>query len=540
MDAMTITTKEYSAMKGLPKKVESVCPECGKVLEAEHYEKDGKVYSKKTCPEHGEFDCLIWSSVEQYLRAETYAKDGIGLENPDDTTAKGSNVIIKIGDKPVSLKSSTSLANIDLTNRCNMTCPICFAEANSAGYVYEPSFDQVMAMLKTLRDEKPIKCTAVQFSGGEPTIYPRFVDVIKAAKDMGFAQVQVATNGIEFAKSVEFCQKVKDAGLNTIYLSFDGVTDEPYIQARNRKMFHVKLQVLDNLRKIEHPPSVVLVPTIVKGVNDHQIGDIIKFAFDNSDIIRGVNFQPVSFTGRITREELEKGRYTIPDLMRDVQEQTGYAKPDDWFPVPVVSSVSKYASAYLGRPMVTFTAHPHCGMATYILKGEDGEYVPMPRFIDVKKFVMGLDELADAMEKARFKKWQLFKLVGLLNTCIDEDKMPKGMKKKDIVRLIKGVMSDSSKKTLAGFSWNAMYIGAMHFQDAYNYDIERVERCAIHYVTPDLRVIPFCAYNGGPYYRMEIEKKYSMPIAEWKEKHKEEAKSLENALIVPEDQRPDQ
>ena len=111
---MTITTKEYSAMKGLPKKVESVCPECGKVLEAEHYEKDGKVYSKKTCPEHGEFDCLIWSSVEQYLRAETYAKDGIGLENPDDTTAKGSNVIIKIGDKPVSLKSSTSLANIRL------------------------------------------------------------------------------------------------------------------------------------------------------------------------------------------------------------------------------------------------------------------------------------------------------------------------------------------------------------------------------------------------------------------------------------------
>ena len=175
-----------------------------------------------------------------------------------------------------------------------------------------------------------------------------------------------------------------------------------------------------------------------------------------------------------------------------------------------------------------------------LIKEEDGEYVPMPRFIDVKKFVMGLDELADAMEKARFKKWQLFKLVGLLNTCIDEDKMPKGMKKKDIVRLIKGVMSDSSKKTLAGFSWNAMYIGAMHFQDAYNYDIERVERCAIHYVTPDLRVIPFCAYNGGPYYRMEIEKKYSMPIAEWKEKHKEEAKSLENALIVPEDQRPDQ
>lgn len=537
---MVITTKAYSASKGLPKKVESVCPECGKVLVAEHYEKDGKVYSKKTCPEHGEFDALIWSSVEQYLRAEYYAADGIGLQNPDDTTAKNDNVIIKIGEKPVSLKSGTSLANVDLTNRCNMTCPICFADANHAGYVYEPTFDEVVAMLQTLRDEKPIKCTAVQFSGGEPTIYPRFIDVIKKAKELGFAQVQCASNGIEFAKSVEFCQKVKDAGLNTIYLSFDGISDEPYIQARNRKMFHVKLKVLENLRQIEHPPSVVLVPTLVKGVNDHQIGGIIKFAFENSDIIRGVNFQPVAFTGRITREELEKGRYTIPDLMNDVKAQTGYVEPDEWFPVPVVAAVSKFASAYLGKPMVTFTAHPHCGMATYVFKGEDGEYVPMPRFIDVKTFVTELDKIADEVEGAKFKKLKLLKLIKLLNRCVDESKMPKGMTKKSLVKLMKGVMSDSSKTTLAGFSWNAMYLGAMHFQDAYNYDIDRVERCAIHYVTPDLRVIPFCAYNGGPNYRMEIEKKFSVPIAEWKERHKEEAKALEQALIVPEDQRPDQ
>ena len=105
--------------------------------------------------------------------------------------------------------------------------------------------------------------------------------------------------------------------------------------------------------------------------------------------------------------------------------------------------------------------------------------------------------------------------------------------------VLSGITGDSTKKTLAKFSWKNMYIGAMHFQDAHNYDLERVCRCSVHYATPDMRVIPFCAYNGGPEYRMEVEKKYSMPIAEWKEKHKEEAKALEQALIVPEDQRPD-
>ena len=123
--------------------------------------------------------------------------------------------------------------------------------------------------------------------------------------------------------------------------------------------------------------------------------------------------------------------------------------------------------------------------------------------------------------------------------CSSDLGLPDGMTKKDFKALIRSLISDESKKTLAKFSWRTMFIGGMHFQDSYNYDIQRVERCAIHYATPDLRVIPFCAYNSGPEYRQEIEAKYSIPLAEWKEKHKNEAKALEDALIVPEDQRPD-
>jgi uncharacterized radical SAM superfamily Fe-S cluster-containing enzyme len=539
---MAVTTTDYSNEKGLPKKVRSICPECGKVIDAEYYEKDGKVLSKKTCPVHGEFNDVIWSSAKLYLHAEEYAADGIGLIDPDDkvtVNADTENVHIMVDTVRLDMKSCTALANVDLTNRCNMHCPICFANANDAGYVYEPEYDQVIAMLKTLRDEKPIRCTAVQFAGGEPTIYPKFVEVVKAAKDMHFAQVMVASNGIEFAKSVDFCKRVKEAGLNTIYLSFDGVTNDVYVRARGRKMFDVKKKVLDNLRQLDHPPSVVLVPTIVRGLNDNQIGDIIKFAFDNADIVRGVNFQPVSFTGRITKEELEEGRFTLTDLVDRVEKQTGYANDGDWYPVPVVAPISKFASVIMGQNKVTFTAHPHCGLATYLFQDSKGNVIPVPRFLDVKRFVKGISALADKAEKSKHKKYYVWKSAMLMYKCVYGDKLPEGLTKRKLVGVLRNVMSDKSKKTLANFSWKMMYIGGMHFQDSYNYDLSRVERCAIHYVTPDLRVIPFCAYNSGPDYRVEIEKKFSVPLADWKAKHAEEAKSIDEALIIPEDQKPE-
>ena len=541
---MTATMQDYAIKKGLPKQTGSVCPECGKYLDATLFEKDGKVYMDKTCPEHGKFCDVYWSDLELYLKAEKYAHDGIGLCNPSDKSlGQGENVHIFVDGKRVDMLSCSALANIDLTNRCNMNCPICFANANQAGYVYEPDFETICKMLDALRVEEPIKCTAVQFSGGEPTVYPKLVEVIKAAKERKFAQVQVATNGIEFSKNYEFLKACSQAGLNTLYLSFDGVSDDIYIQARDRKMFNVKLKVIDNCRKLKEDigkcPSIVLVPTVVKGVNDHQIGDMVKFAFDNSDVIRGINFQPVAFTGRITREEVSKGRFTLPDLVKAFEEQTGYTTKDDWYPVPVVAPVSSFASILLDQNKVTFTTHPHCGIATYIFMDGEGNAVPFPRFVDVDKFSEGLTEICDKVDKSMFKKLYVLKLVKLLNNCVIEDKLPGGMSKKQFVNTIKDVMSDKSKKTLAAFSWKMMFFGGMHFQDSFNYDVERVRRCAVHYITPDCQVIPFCAYNGGPEYRESVEKKFSIPLADWKAKNKKEAADLEAAMIVPDDQKPD-
>ncbi|RLF72720.1 MAG: radical SAM protein, partial [Thermoplasmata archaeon] len=238
-----IIVQKSALPKGLPKKTTSLCPVCKKIIPATIYEENGKVMYKKTCPEHGEFKDIYFGDVESYLRLERWSVDGIGVNNPNTETRKGHP--FDCGLCPYHL-SHTALANLDLTNRCNLKCPICFANANAAGYVYEPTLDEVKKMLKMLRDEQPVPTPAVQFAGGEPTIYPHFLEAVKAASEMGFAQVQVATNGIRLAYDPSFAQAMVDAGMHTVYLQFDGFKEETYIKARGRKdMLKIKLLAIE-------------------------------------------------------------------------------------------------------------------------------------------------------------------------------------------------------------------------------------------------------------------------------------------------------
>jgi len=506
--------KESALKKGLPKETQSLCPECRKVIPARIFESGGKVLMEKNCPQHGKVTDVYWSDVDLYLKAEKFAYDGTGITNALIQNAKTCPDNCGLCNLHT---THTVLANLDLTNRCNMRCPICFANANQAGYVYEPSYEQVVRMMETLRAERPVPAPAIQFSGGEPTIYPRFFDVIRKAKELGFAQIQIATNGIKLAEDPEFAKKCAEAGLNTIYLQFDGMTDEIYMKTRARPMVEVKMKAVENVRKVpDHRPSIVLVPTLVKGFNDHQVGDIIKFAVKNRDVVRGVNIQPVAFTGRIDQREREEGRYTIPDLIHDVEKQTDYATAEDWYPVPTVVPISTYASALLGVNKVTFTTHPHCGMATYWFVNNDGTVIPLTRFVDVEGLFKELYELSKKTEGATFPKLSLLKARKILKNHLDESEMPEGLTTNNFLQILTNVFNNETKTGLAKFSWNMMLVSSMHFQDNYNYDIERVKRCGIHYVVPDGRIIPFCAYNGGPTYREEIEKKFSVPLEEWR------------------------
>ena len=325
------------------KTTKSLCPECGAVLPAEIIEEDNKIWIVRTCPEHGPYKALYWSDADMYRRYEQYNSEGTGVENPQKTAS--------IEECPTACglcnnhKSTTLLANIDLTNRCNLNCEFCFANARACGYVYEPTFDEIVSMLEMLRNEKPCPAPAVQFSGGEPTMRDDLVELIKKARDMGFNQVQLATNGIKLARDPEYVKKLKKAGLSTVYLHFDGVTKEtnPFI--------NLSKKVIENCSVCGQ--GIVLVPTVINGQNDHEVGDIIRFAADNIDVVRGINFQPIAFTGAASEDNIHKERVTIPDLLQRIENQTdGIIKKDFFYPVPSVVPISRLIEKYSGKSQI--------------------------------------------------------------------------------------------------------------------------------------------------------------------------------------------
>ncbi len=480
------------------KKTRSLCPLCNSVVDAEIVEEEGKIWLDSTCNEHGKFRNLYWSDPVMYHRFDKYNAIGTGVANPQKI-APAENCPSSCG-LCNNHHSQTLLANIDLTNRCNLDCEFCFANARACGFVYEPDFDEIVKMLVMLRDQKPVPAPAVQFSGGEPTMRNDLAKIIRKAREVGFPQVQIASNGVRLAKELEYAQELKDAGLNTVYLHFDGVTQ------KTNPFLAIHLKTIENLKRVKL--GIVLVPTVIRGKNDHEIGDIIRFAVDNISVIRGVNFQPVAFTGAASDDDIKKSRITIPEVLADIEEQTkGIIKKDDFYPIPCVLPFSDLVEAYTGRPQVRFTAHPHCGAATYVFVQEDG-IVPVNRMVDVESFFESIGQMAETIKKGgTINKYKA--LLEGVKSMHDSVQKGENGSTAEFWKIIGKTLIGQNFDALREFHWNALFIGTMHFMDRYNYDLNRVQRCCIHYATPDGTLIPFCTYNSGPVYREQVWKKHA-------------------------------
>jgi 7,8-dihydro-6-hydroxymethylpterin dimethyltransferase len=262
-----------------------------------------------------------------------------------------------------------------------------------------------------------------------------------------------------------------------------------------------KLKAIENLRSHGPYPNAVLVPTLVKGVNDHQIGDIVRFAADNIDVVRGINFQPVSFTGRISTDELLAQRITIPDVISSLKEQlNGEITPDDFFSIPIFTPLFELLKRTDGDGTYpNLNTHPACGAWTYVFK-DGNKLVPLNRIINIEA---------------------LFELIASLKTISRTEiltkvttQLPKLIRAGSVKysRIVLGVLKDiilkGSYKAASEFHDNAvLFIGSMHFMDPYNFDCGRMERCCIHYITADNKIIPFCSYNT--IYRERYLKQYS-------------------------------
>ena len=498
------------------KDTKSLCPECGKPLDAEVYSEGGTVYIKKTCNDHGEFINTYWSDDEIYNRVNDYEPSITSVDNPcvDDVASCPSNCGLCSKHE-----TSTVLGLIDVTNRCNLRCPVCFANAAASGRLFEPTQDEIRQMLRNLRNLKPTPTPAIQYAGGEPTVRKDIVELVKMAKEEGFTHVQIATNGLKLAMKEDLAGELKKAGLNTVYLAFDGVTPEPYINNRGRDLLPYKLDAIENCRKVGL--GVVLVPTLIKGVNDHQVGEIIKFAFDHSENVYGVNFQPVSFAGRTPADQVEEQRITIPDFVQIIEDQTdGEVKTTDFYPPSSVEALANFIGALEGgKPSVTLNCHQHCGIATYIFRektegnGKD-KLIPINDFIDVDGLFNKLDELTVNLKKGGFGRKQrvLASATKAIPKLIDTSKSPEHL---DIKRILLNVFTKRSYSALGDFSKDAMLISCMHFMDPFNFDEDRVKKCVIHYATPDGRIIPFCTFNSM--YREGVEQEFSTPLKKSKE-----------------------
>jgi uncharacterized radical SAM superfamily Fe-S cluster-containing enzyme len=550
--------KSYQKVKpplGWPRETDSLCPRCipeirqsivdGKVdykillsepvgeIKAKIIERDGKILMVKECKIHGEFEDLmsIDPAFSKHLEDVFPGRD-IAAHNDEKLHNHGTSTITH---------GRGSVLTVDLTNRCNMMCDPCFMDANQVGFVHELSWEDIQRLLDNAISIKPRRQMSVQFSGGEPTLSPYFLDAVKYARKVGYNSVQAATNGIEFAKSPEFCKKAAEAGLRYAYLQFDGIGNEANSHRAVGNLFDVKLRAIENLWS--NGVDIVPVITIINGVNNEQVGRVVEFALENPKKIPFLSFQPVSFTGRdeaITDERRHAQRYTLSHLAHDVKNQIGIGEPvRDWFPISFMSTFSDFADLIHGPNadwgQLSCGCHPNCGIGMAVMcDKETKEYVPVTAFLNADQLAKDIARVNDA---ARGRAMSAFGVTLALLRNYNAFKAPTHFKLSDLVAKFDKCFGMSKKAQTGGYGkvtgdrtmadiekrrqdrWNFLFIAGMWFQDLFNYDFRRTEQCIIPYATQEGE-ISFCAYNTGVGWRNIIEKMHmTATLTKWYEEH---------------------
>ena len=536
---------------GWPRTTDSLCPNCviearesilsGKQdvsilinekvgeIKAQIIERDGEVWMVKDCPIHGHFEDMMAIDVKFLTHIEKMFPGRDIDAHSDEKLHNHGTSTIKYGRGAV--------LTVDLTNRCNMMCDPCFMDANQVGFVHELAMEEIREILDNAISIKPRRQMSVQFSGGEPSISPHFIESIKYARKVGYNSVQAATNGIEFAKSKDFCRQAAEAGLRYVYLQFDGVGNDANSHRQVGNLFDVKMRAINNLH--EAGVEIVLVTTLVNGINNDQVGSIIRFALDNPKKIAFLSFQPVSFTGRdeeITPQRRLQQRYTLSHLAHDVKDQVGITEPTrDWFPLSLMGAFADFADLVHGPQaewgQVSCGCHPNCGVGTAVMVDkETREMRPVPEFLNIPGLVKDMQKITDAARG----KWMSNMMMGLallkhynpytspsqftLYELFKKFDKSFGLTGKDYGK-VGGDRSQSDIEKRRADRWNFLFIAGMWFQDLFNYDFRRTEMCIIPYGTQEGE-ISFCAYNTGIGWRNIIENMHqNATVAKWYEEH---------------------
>ena len=443
----------------------SICPECKRVIDAQIIIRQNRVYMRKRCPEHGWFEGLISSDAEMYVDSIKFNKPGtLPLQYATEVV---DGCPLDCGLCPEH-KQHICLALIEVNTGCNLSCPVCFA---NAGAGYSLTMEQVEGMLDRFVEIEGDP-EVVQFSGGEPTIHPRILDMVQAAKDRGIGSVMINTNGVRIADDDRFLEGL--ARLKpSIYFQFDGLSDETYRAIRSEELLETKLRALDRLA--EAGLDVALVMAVERGINEHEVGGVLKFGLKHA-AVRGAVFQPVTHVGRHPAFDPME-RMTIPDVVHGIVDQTdGLFTLKDFVPVPC--------------------CFPTCQVNSYALTNGD-DVIPLPRMLEVDKYLdyitnRALPKMpsAEDIQRALEGLWSASAVAGAERTA----------------RLFEGACADGACDIaltlgpgLGQLKEYVFQIAIKDFLDPYTFSVKQVMKCCVAVLVPDGRAIPFCAYNSVGY-----------------------------------------
>lgn len=468
---------------------ESVCPVCLARIPAARAERDGNVYLEKSCPEHGDFSCVLWRGrpyYQSWSRPKIPSRPPVCLTAVRGHTSCGGMSPADAGEHISSggmspfddyrgcpydcglcpdHRQHSCTVLLEVTGRCNLGCPICFAAAGDAPA--DPDNEQIEFWYRRiLFAGGPYN---IQLSGGEPTMRDDLPGIVALGIRLGFNFIQLNTNGLRLAADNGYLKELKAAGLKSVFLQFDGTREDIYLKLRGREILAEKIAAIEHCAA--HNIGVVLVPTLVPGVNTGNIGEIIRFALEYAPAVRGVHFQPVSYFGRYTGIPSDQDRITIPEVIREMESQTGGLVDSGSFRPPgCENALCSFHGNFILMPGGKL--RPWSG-------DSPGKCCPLP------------EKAEEGADKARSFVSRFWSSPG--GEGVSPPKGDCGCK-------------DAFDDFLERFRTHTFTVSGMAFQDAWNLDLERLKDCCIHVMSGDGRLIPFCAYNltsagGMPLYR---------------------------------------
>ena len=445
---------------------ESLCPVCLQRIKATRLLNGDEVFMVKECKNHGSFRTVIWRgdpSMSKWRRPKPPV-------HPDlcyGIVEKGCPFDCGLCEAHKQLPCSVLL---EVTDRCNLNCAVCFADSGR-GEAEDPSLEKISLLL-----ERAIAAAGpcnLQLSGGEPTLRDDIPEIVEVARRIGYSFIQLNTNGLRLASDKGYVRRLQTAGLSSVFLQFDGVDDEIYRSLRGRALLNQKLKAVKNCR--ETALGIVLVPTLVRGVNTDSIGAMVRQALQLAPTVRGIHFQPISYFGRFLRQSNDEGRFTLPELMRCLEEQTGgLVKVGDFSPPGC--------------------EHAHCSThATYMYSAE-GNLKPLGTAKEDSCCAGDLGEggVRKTVETVS-RRWTLSCAAPFFRSApLPKENQCCTGNHRDMTRVEEPFDLDIF---LQEGTFRSFTISAMAFQDADNLDLERLRGCCISVISPDGMLVPFCAYN---------------------------------------------